>query len=176
MEECNICLTKIKKQNKNKHEQSRKHKYFSNPIINKYIVKMDEFYILIDIVQPYYDEYKKKFDDFTICVKWMNNGLVVNKISVPSTFSFKQNWYGLPIIVRGSMCVFLDTFDENCINDDVDEIVIIFISDLKDMTFSHCMAQPKSMFCRKLERNFIGEDFGDFDYNWLPNCFRHINT
>ena len=27
MEECNICPTKIKKRNKNKHEQSEKHKY-----------------------------------------------------------------------------------------------------------------------------------------------------
>ena len=41
-------------------------------------------------MQPYYDEHRKKFDDFTVCVKWMNNGLVVNKISVPSTFSYKQ--------------------------------------------------------------------------------------
>ena len=40
MEECNICLSKIKKQNKNKHEKSKKHKYFfSNLIINKYIIK-----------------------------------------------------------------------------------------------------------------------------------------
>ena len=39
MEEYNICLTKIKKRNKNKHEQSKKHEYFSNLIINKYIVK-----------------------------------------------------------------------------------------------------------------------------------------
>ena len=37
MEECNICLTKNKKRNKNKHEQSKKHKYFSSLIVNKYI-------------------------------------------------------------------------------------------------------------------------------------------
>ena len=29
MEECNICLTKIKKRNKNKHERSEKHKYIT---------------------------------------------------------------------------------------------------------------------------------------------------
>ena len=40
MEECNICLTK-KKRNKNKHERSKKHKYiFSNLIINKYVIKL----------------------------------------------------------------------------------------------------------------------------------------
>ena len=37
MEECNICLTKIKKRNKNRKEQSKEHKYFSNLIINKSI-------------------------------------------------------------------------------------------------------------------------------------------
>ena len=146
MEECNICLTKIKKQIKNKHEQSKKHKYFSNLIIKEYIVKKDEFYNLIDMIQPCYDEHKKKFDDFTVCGKRMNNGLVLNKISVPSTLSYKQKWNGLPILIRGSSCDFLDTFDKNCINDDVDEIVISFISDLKDMTFSHYMAQRNHIF------------------------------
>ena len=42
MEQCNICLTKIKKRIKNKHEQSKKHEHFSNLIINKYIVRNDE--------------------------------------------------------------------------------------------------------------------------------------
>ena len=81
----------------------------------------------------------------------------------------------LPIAVRVSPTDFLDTFDKK-INDEVDEINMIFISDLEDITFFHYMDQPKSRIQRKLERNFIGEDFGDFDYNWLPKCFRHINT
>ena len=36
--ECDICLTKIKKQNRKKHKQTKKHKYYySNLIINKFI-------------------------------------------------------------------------------------------------------------------------------------------
>ena len=99
----------------------------------------------------------------------------MDKNPVPSIFFYKQKWNGLQIIVKGSSCDFLDTFDKNCINDDVEEVIRIFISDLKDMTFSHYMLQPKSMLCTKLIRNFIEEDYGNFDYNWLPNCFRHIN-
>ena len=57
--------------------------------------------------------------------------------------------------------------------DEVDEIVITIIFDLKDLTFSHYMAQPISILCRKLVRNFIDEDFGEFDFKWLPNCFIH---
>ena len=60
MEECNICPTKIKKKrNKNKHEQSKKHKYFSNLIMNKYILKNDEIDKFKDILQSYYDSHKK---------------------------------------------------------------------------------------------------------------------
>ena len=67
----------------------------------------------------------------------------------------------LPIFVRVSSLDLIDTFDRNCI---------------KDITLSHYMDQPRSMLCRKLERNFIEKDFGDFDYNWFPNCFRHMNA
>ena len=82
----------------------------------------------------------------------------------------------LPIFVRVPSIDFPYTFERNCINDEVDEINIIFRSDLKDITLSHYMAQPRSMLCRKLERNFIEENYGDYDYNWLPNCFRQTNT
>ena len=57
MEEWNICLSKTKKRNKNEHEQSKKHKYFSNLITNKYIGKICEFYIFKDIIQPYYNNH-----------------------------------------------------------------------------------------------------------------------
>ena len=53
MEECNICLSKIKKRNKNKHEQSNKHNFFSNLIIKKYIVENDEIDKFKDILQSY---------------------------------------------------------------------------------------------------------------------------
>ena len=61
MYECNICLTKIKKRNKNKHEKLMKHKYIlSNLIINKYIVKNNEIDKFKEIVQSYYEKHKKE--------------------------------------------------------------------------------------------------------------------
>ena len=43
MYECSICLAIIKKRNKNKHQQSKKQKYFfSNMIVNKYNVKNND--------------------------------------------------------------------------------------------------------------------------------------
>ena len=83
MEECNSFLTKIKKQNRNRHNQSKKHKYFSNLIIKKYIVKNDEIDKFKDILQLYFDEHKNKFNDFTVCIMWKKNDMLINKNSVP---------------------------------------------------------------------------------------------
>ena len=106
--------------------------------------------------------------------------MLINRISVPRTIIlekphlFKPSMIELPIVIRVSPLDFLDTFDRN-INNEVDDINIIFVSDLKDMTLSHYLAQPKSMLCRKLIRSFIEEDFGDFDYHWFPKRFGNIH-
>ena len=108
--------------------------------------------------------------------------MLINKISVPCIIThhkphlFKPSIIELIEIERVQPIDFLDTFNRNCINYEVDEINIIFISDLKNLTFFHCMSQPKRLFCRKLVKNFIEEDFGDFNCMWLHNGFRHINV
>ena len=94
--------------------------------------------------------------------------MFLNRISVPSTNTlenphlFKSSMIELPINVKVSPLDFLDPFDRN-INHEVDEINIIFISDLKDIKLSQFMDQPKSMLCRKLVRNFIEEHYRNFD-------------
>ena len=80
----------------------------------------------------------------------------------------------LPKVIRVLPLDLLDEFDRK-INNERDEKNIIIISHLKDMTFSHQLDQPKSMLCRKLVINFTEEDFGEFDCNWLANCFKKIN-
>ena len=160
MEECNICLSKRKKRNKNKHEQSKKHNFFSNLIVNKYILRNPENDRLKDIIQPYYNIHKKKLDNFTVCFMWKKNNVLLNKSSVPSTITlekphlFKSSLIELPIVVRVSPLDILDTFDRN-INNEVDEINITFKSDLEDIEFSQHMDQPESMLCRKLVRIFL---------------------
>ena len=50
MYECDICLAKIKKRNKNKQEKLMKHRYFlSNMIVKKYVVKNNVFLINLKI-------------------------------------------------------------------------------------------------------------------------------
>ena len=81
---------------------------------------------------------------------WTRNNVLINRISVPSKITlekphlFESNMIQLPIVVRVSPLDFVDTFDGN-INNEVDEMNIMFISDLKDLTFFHYMDEPKSM-------------------------------
>ena len=188
MEECNICLTKIKKRNKNKQERSKKHKhFFSNLIIKKYVIKSDEINNFNDILQSYYDEHKKKFNQFKIDISWKKNDAIINKISVPCTITyiqthmFKSIMEEIPFYVKVSLNEFQNMIDRGCVyNIITDEINVIFISKDKDITIPDYVEQPRSMLCRKLERNYIElddppPDPEDFDYKFLPDCFRHIN-
>ena len=73
----------------------------------------------------------------------VGKNMLINKISVPSVITLqkphllKLSMNELLMIERVQPIVFLDTLISNCINDAVDEINIIFLSDLKDMTFLH---------------------------------------
>ena len=99
---------KQKIKTKKKHCLTKKHKFFSNLIINKYIVRNPEIDKLKDIIQPYYNDQKKNFDNFTVCVMWKKNDVLIYKISVPSTIAlekphlFQSSMIELPIVVRVS--------------------------------------------------------------------------
>ena len=150
-------------------------------IVNKYIVKNNDIKKFKNILQSYSDEHKKKFNEFTTTIIWKKNDMIINKISVPHTITlrrtdmFKPVMFEIPIYVDVSKREFQDVVDRNCIHNTIsDEIDIIFISNLKETTLQHYMKQPRSILCRKLERNYIAENDRDSDYNFLPYCFRHI--
>ena len=139
-----------------------------------------------NILQSYCDEHKKKFNELTVTIIWKKNDMIINKISILRTITlqrthmFKPDMFEIPIYVEVSEREFLDIFDRNCAYNILsDEIDIIFLSKLKEITLQHYMKQPRSMLCRKLEINYIEENYQmvdnrDFDYNFLPYCFRYI--
>ena len=187
MYECDICLAQIKKRNKSKHEKSMKRRYFpSNMIVNKYIVKNNDIKKFKNSLESYCDEHKKKFNEFTVTINWKKNDMIINKISNPRTIAlqrthmFKPDMFEIPIYVKVSEREFVDIVDRYCAYKIIsDEIDIIFISKLKEITLQHYMKQPRSMLCRKLERNYIAENDPrnydrHFEYKFLPYCFRHI--
>ena len=94
MYECDICLAKSKKRNKNKHEKSMKHRYFfSNMIVNEYIVKNIDINKFNDFLQSYCDEHKKKFNEFTVTIIWKKNDMIIIKISIPRNDYVTKNTY-----------------------------------------------------------------------------------
>ena len=114
-------------------------------------------------------------------VYWDVNNTTNRKMLLPNTTSYAVAVYGgNPIFIKETASDVLHraikshlTHGELSI-DRIREIEIVFISDLKDMTFFHYLNQPKSMICRKMIRRFFevkGEDIIDFEYNWLPDCF-----
>ena len=90
---------------------------------------------------------------------WKKNDMHKNRISVPNTITlekphlFQPGLIDLPIVIRVSPLDFLDTVENNT-TEEVDEIDIIFTSDLNDSTFSHYMTQPKSMIQRSFIKTF----------------------
>ena len=118
-----------------------------------------------NILQSYCDEHIEKFKEYTVMIIWKKNEMIINKIIIPRTITlrrtdiFKPDMFEIPIYVKVSDCEFLDVVDRNfAYNTISDEIVIIFISKLEEMTLQHYMKQPRSMLCRKLERNYFEEN------------------
>ena len=93
---------------------------------------------------------------------------------------FKPVLFEIPINVVVTKREFQDIVDSNCAYNILsDEIDIIFIYKFKETTLQNYMNEPRSILCRKIERNCIEEsdpqpDDRDFDYNFLPYCFRDI--
>ena len=114
--------------------------------------------------------------------------MIINNITVPctntyqKTHPFKPFMFEIPIYIKVSPHEFIDIINRNCVyNTITDEIKIIFISNLKEMTLQHYIEQSRSMLCRKLERNYIEEKYRqtdemDFEYRFLPYSFRHIGS
>ena len=96
------------------------------------------------------------------------NDIVINKISVPRKITidkphlFQPSMIELPIVIRVSPIDFLDTLDKNT-TEKVDEIDIIILSDLDDITFSHYMTKINDS--TKTYKKFFEEDYCNFDYN-----------
>ena len=155
-------------------------------IVNKYILKSIDITKFKDILQSYYDEHKKKFNEFTLGINWKKKDMILNKISIPCTIRFrkthmfKPDIFEIPIYVKVSEREFRDIVERNCAYNIIsDEIDIIFISKSKEMTLQNYMKQSRSLVCRKFEKTYIEGDYPpldnrDFEYNFLPTCFRHI--
>ena len=65
---CELCNTILLKRNKTKHNQTKKHKYYTNVILNRYVLKNVEVIKFKDKFNPYfYRTYKKIQSSHSMC-------------------------------------------------------------------------------------------------------------
>ena len=120
----------------------------------------------------------KKFDNFTAWIYCQVYDMTNNKITVPNIVSYAATAYNCLLIINESAFDFLNRALKGYLCHElspnkIKETEIVFISDLKDTTFSNYLQQPKSMLCRKMLRRYFkvkGEDISYFEYKWLPEC------
>ena len=169
-----ICHSLLQMENKTKHDNSRKHKYSSNLILNTYNVKdvkLDEFK---DVLSKYYFDHMKKLYSFTVKVYWKVNDELQFKLSVHHVVSFGMVVYSMTVNIKEIACDFLDRAIKAYLTGQdiakIDEIEKGFIY-LNHITFNHYMDLPKMIFCRRMTRSFFevkSEDISDFEIKWIP--------
>ena len=63
---CNVCDKILKKENVNKHSESKRHIGLSSVVVNGFTVKNPEFMNFDNIFRKYRDEYDRKVETYTI--------------------------------------------------------------------------------------------------------------
>ena len=183
MYRCELCRTIVQKRNKTKRNQSKKHKCYSNLILNRYVIKNVKVKEFKDIFNTYFIEHTKKFVYFSVQVIIKFNkddiGCLRHKIGVSNNVIYNiesENYSAYttvpaPDFLQGVTEIYLS---HRCGPQTIPEIDIVFLSDLKHITKKHYLEMPKSMLCRRLIKKLHESTPLDFEYNWLPDSLRDL--
>ena len=186
MYRCDICDTSLLKRNKTEREQSKKHKsYYSNLILNRYVIKNLEVAKFEDVFDPYFTHQSRNFSFFTICIILRHHSDLFkfddgdhpldHKISIPNNITYRIESEYYSACTTESACDFLHKVKSIYSSSEIfRKIEIIFTSDPKDITRQHYLDQPKSMLCRKMVRRFHESTSQDFEYERLPDSFKDL--
>ena len=169
--------------NKTKHNQTKKHKYYSNLMINRYIIKINEVIKPKDVFNPFSTAHTRNFNFFTVRITlrlYEGESPLDHKINVSNyvTYIIQSENYTTytteltnDFLHRAISINFSEERSTKNTTKIIPDIEIVFISDPKDITKKHYLEQPKSMLCRKLIRRFHESTSQDFEYKWLPDSF-----
>ena len=149
---CDICEKYIS--NKSSHNKTKIHKQLSVSIVNKYYIPNVSVIEIYNIINKHIYKYNKKFCEFECWCKIQNDRFC------------EKNWvmWDRPPHVNKIMEKIIRRY--NCRQNDLVNIEIIFITDLKSATYSHYIQLPRSMLerkiCQKIDRN--------------PNLIKRLNN
>ena len=162
---------------KTKRNQTKKHIYYSNLILNRYVKKNVEVIKFKDLCNPYFIEHTKKFNLFTVLVFLrFDDDDNPSKISVPNNVTYNNESENSSTFTTEFSSDFLQRvvafyLSHKCDPKIIAGIETALMSYLVSITRKHYLEQPESMLYRKLIRRYY-ETTQDFEYKWLPDSFK----
>ena len=138
---CDICDKSIKIKSKKRHQKSRYHKSLTNSIICKYTVEDPNFFHMNDILKKYVEEYNKKFGIYIIICEWK---LHFSDTIINIKSDRLYNLYIPRRKLRPYLISKIDDFESKGYKlSNISEMNITFISNMRNMTYSHYLQIPK---------------------------------
>ena len=141
---CDLCNLIMLPRKKTKHNKTKTHKYFSNLILIRYVIKDVEVAKFKDVFDPYFTHHSRKFNFFTVCIICRHHSnllgfydcdhLLDHKKSIANNITFRIESENYSACTTESACDFLhiviSIFSSSII---IHKIEIVFISDLKTL-------------------------------------------
>ena len=140
---CELCDESIKIKSKKKHLNSQYHKSLTRSIICKYTVKNPSFLPVEDILKNFVDDYNNKFEFYLIFRKrkLLFSDTIINVKSNRLYNIHRAGWN-----LRRNLMSNIEYFESNGHKfSHISEMNIVFITDLRNMTYEQYLKIPKPM-------------------------------
>ena len=154
---CDLCDKSIRIRSKKKHLNSHYHKSLTESIIFKYTLENPSFFQMEDILKNYVDDRNKKFKDYLISCKWKLHFLdTIIDIKSDKLYNLQRKHSSWKL---GSYLISkIEDFESDGHKfSHISEMNIVFITDLRNMTYEHYLKIPKPMIewtiIKKLSNN-----------------------
>ena len=139
---CELCDISIKITSKKKHLNSQYHKSLTRSINCKYTVKSPSFLHVEDKLKKFVDVYNKKFDFYLVfCGKLHFSDTIIN-IKTDRLYNIHRAGWNL----RRNLMSKIEDFESNGLKfSHISEMNIVFLTDLRSMTYEHYLKIPKQI-------------------------------
>ena len=140
---CELCDKSIKIKFKKRHLNSRYHKSLSESIISKYTIENPSFLHMEDILKKYVDDYNKKFVLYIIICQWkVHFSDTIINVKSDRLYNIHPDGWNLK---RALISKIANMENDGHKFSHISEMNIVFISDLKNITYENYLKIPKSM-------------------------------